>query len=147
MALRIWKHFRYNWNFDILVCTLPKDEGFCYALIDRWYFNGKNCEKFIYHGCLGNANNFNSVESCQAKCGPWLSSHVSVCSLLNQNCRQRSKCSENFLEMICNFCSFTVNKKIENKQVLFFLLIENVVRVRYPEHLVKRFESLIGSKS
>jgi len=54
------------------VCSLPKVVGPCRAAFPRWFFNkasGK-CEKFIYGGCQGNANNFEGKEKCQAMCVP-----------------------------------------------------------------------------
>ncbi|KAK2192135.1 hypothetical protein NP493_37g00036 [Ridgeia piscesae] len=52
------------------MCKLPKVTGRCYAYMPRWYFNSDNhkCEKFIYGGCEGNMNNFQSKEECQAWC-------------------------------------------------------------------------------
>jgi len=51
-------------------CSLPRVIGPCKAAIPRWWFNkGKGvCERFIYGGCGGNANNFLSKEACEAAC-------------------------------------------------------------------------------
>ncbi|XP_063438104.1 cysteine-rich motor neuron 1 protein-like isoform X1 [Mytilus trossulus] len=51
-------------------CRLPKLPGPCKASFPRYYFNletGK-CDKFIYGGCQGNANNFELLTECQDKC-------------------------------------------------------------------------------
>lgn len=58
------------------VCALSADPGPCEALIPRYFHNStsKMCEKFIYGGCAGNANNFQNLEACQDKC-------EDVCSL------------------------------------------------------------------
>nr|P0DN15.1 RecName: Full=U-actitoxin-Avd3n; Short=U-AITX-Avd3n; AltName: Full=AsKC11; Flags: Precursor [Anemonia viridis] len=60
----------YGINKD---CLLPKVVGFCRARFPRYYYNSssRRCEKFIYGGCGGNANNFSSYYECHIKCfGP-----------------------------------------------------------------------------
>ncbi|CAH8499270.1 unnamed protein product [Heterobilharzia americana] len=51
-------------------CKLPSETGICRGYITRYYYNvdTSTCEKFIYGGCLGNENNFESLEECQLKC-------------------------------------------------------------------------------
>lgn len=51
-------------------CTLPKEAGPCDASIPRYYYNNetRTCEKFIYRGCEGNANNFKSEKDCEDCC-------------------------------------------------------------------------------
>ncbi|XP_036396454.1 tissue factor pathway inhibitor a [Megalops cyprinoides] len=51
-------------------CALKMDEGPCKAAMDRFYFNveTRGCEKFIYGGCQGNANNFDTLEECEEMC-------------------------------------------------------------------------------
>ena len=45
--------------------------GRCKAAIKRFYFNAatKKCTQFTYGGCEGNANNFDTLEACQQRCG------------------------------------------------------------------------------
>ncbi|XP_017650696.1 eppin isoform X2 [Nannospalax galili] len=52
------------------VCSLPKDAGFCMAYFPRWWYNKENdtCDVFIYGGCQGNNNNFQSQTICQSAC-------------------------------------------------------------------------------
>ncbi|KAJ2942048.1 hypothetical protein O0L34_g10965 [Tuta absoluta] len=56
------------------VCFESKDEGACTdgAGINttRWHFNHERnrCERFRYHGCSGNHNNFRSKEECNTVC-------------------------------------------------------------------------------
>jgi hypothetical protein len=52
------------------VCRLPPDSGPCEAAIDRWFFNAERgvCQPFVYGGCEGNGNNFQSLEACHATC-------------------------------------------------------------------------------
>ncbi|XP_014672850.1 PREDICTED: uncharacterized protein LOC106813254 isoform X3 [Priapulus caudatus] len=51
-------------------CQLPKRTGRCRARIPRFYYNSETgtCESFIYGGCNANANNFETVDACEAKC-------------------------------------------------------------------------------
>ncbi|MPC89797.1 KappaPI-actitoxin-Avd3b [Portunus trituberculatus] len=48
---------------SLQVCLQPKDPGNCYGFFPRYYFNStmKRCEYFIYGGCGGNQNNFESL--------------------------------------------------------------------------------------
>uniref|UniRef100_A0A034WTW0 Kunitz domain-containing protein 1 n=1 Tax=Rhipicephalus microplus TaxID=6941 RepID=A0A034WTW0_RHIMP len=58
------------------VCELPKEVGPCRGHIPRYYYNTTTdtCEKFIYGGCQGNANNFPTLTKCEIKCGGYLTS-------------------------------------------------------------------------
>ncbi|MBX3191273.1 MAG: BPTI/Kunitz domain-containing protein [Labilithrix sp.] len=53
-------------------CTLPQEIGPCEAAMQRFWFNQATakCEAFIYGGCQGNANNFETVAACVAACSP-----------------------------------------------------------------------------
>ncbi|XP_031572468.1 BPTI/Kunitz domain-containing protein-like [Actinia tenebrosa] len=61
------------------ICLLPKVVGPCEALIPRYYYNSetKQCEKFFYGGCQGNANNFVTLEECEKTCN----CGVNICDL------------------------------------------------------------------
>ncbi|XP_076979831.1 tissue factor pathway inhibitor 2 isoform X2 [Tamandua tetradactyla] len=52
------------------VCLLPPDEGPCRALIPSYYYDRytQKCLKFMYGGCQGNANNFETSEDCEEAC-------------------------------------------------------------------------------
>ncbi|GLH00224.1 Papilin [Gryllus bimaculatus] len=53
------------------VCFEPKDDGSCNATpVPRWFFNPvKNkCEEFIFGGCGGNQNNFETEKICNTVC-------------------------------------------------------------------------------
>ncbi|KAK4303757.1 hypothetical protein Pmani_024255 [Petrolisthes manimaculis] len=52
-------------------CLLPKDAGPCQNFQPRYYYNSHtgHCEYFVYGGCLGNGNNFNTIQECLATCG------------------------------------------------------------------------------
>uniref|UniRef100_A0A8C6Y2X0 Uncharacterized protein n=1 Tax=Naja naja TaxID=35670 RepID=A0A8C6Y2X0_NAJNA len=51
-------------------CYLPADPGPCRAKKTRFYYNSdsKQCEKFTYGGCHGNANNFETKDKCHYTC-------------------------------------------------------------------------------
>ena len=51
-------------------CTLPAVKGTCEAHMPRFFYNATSsqCEKFIYGGCGGNANNFYSLNECLKEC-------------------------------------------------------------------------------
>ncbi|XP_077396583.1 amyloid beta precursor like protein 2 isoform X2 [Festucalex cinctus] len=52
------------------VCTLEAETGPCRASMPRWHFDlgQRKCVLFIYGGCAGNRNNFDSEEYCMAVC-------------------------------------------------------------------------------
>nr|XP_055164523.1 tissue factor pathway inhibitor isoform X2 [Nyctereutes procyonoides] len=51
-------------------CALKADNGPCRAMIRNYFFNihTQQCEEFIYGGCEGNQNRFESLEECEEKC-------------------------------------------------------------------------------
>ena len=51
-------------------CSLPKVEGSCRAQTLRFHFNQNSgkCEAFMYGGCRGNANNFQTLKECHQTC-------------------------------------------------------------------------------
>ncbi|XP_075151247.1 uncharacterized protein LOC142225369 [Haematobia irritans] len=51
-------------------CHQPKETGRCFALFYRYAFDveKRECVEFIYGGCAGNSNNFESKEDCEVKC-------------------------------------------------------------------------------
>ncbi|XP_048069966.1 tissue factor pathway inhibitor isoform X4 [Ursus arctos] len=51
-------------------CFLDEDSGLCRGYMTRYFYNNqsKKCEGFKYGGCLGNQNNFESLEQCKKTC-------------------------------------------------------------------------------
>ncbi|XP_066186529.1 kunitz-type protease inhibitor 4 [Sylvia atricapilla] len=51
-------------------CYLPSVCGNCKALFRRFFFNASSqrCEEFIYGGCGGNMNNFETMGECFQAC-------------------------------------------------------------------------------
>lgn len=67
----VWWCSYWHWCcFLVDVCTLPKDPGPCYAYMERWYFDAVDgyCKQFVYGGCEGNANSFESEDMCRSTC-------------------------------------------------------------------------------
>ena len=58
--------------FDLsAVCReFQEPEVTCLAYMPRWRYilRTGQCENFIYGGCGGNANNFETFEACENKC-------------------------------------------------------------------------------
>jgi hypothetical protein len=52
------------------ICSLAPATGPSQASFVRFFYNpiSKQCEQFFYGGCLGNANNFKTIDDCLAKC-------------------------------------------------------------------------------
>ncbi|XP_037692611.1 tissue factor pathway inhibitor 2 [Choloepus didactylus] len=52
------------------ICLLPLDEGPCRARIPSYYYDRytQSCRMFMYGGCEGNANNFETWEDCDEAC-------------------------------------------------------------------------------
>ncbi|XP_063069303.1 tissue factor pathway inhibitor a isoform X2 [Engraulis encrasicolus] len=52
------------------VCAMKMDEGPCKAALEKFYFNIDTgyCESFVYGGCQGNENNFDTLEECEEMC-------------------------------------------------------------------------------
>lgn len=48
-------------------CTQPAQQGVCRAYIPAFYFDAatNSCEPFVYGGCDGNMNNFETGELCK----------------------------------------------------------------------------------
>ncbi|KAF9796339.1 hypothetical protein SFRURICE_001912 [Spodoptera frugiperda] len=53
-------------------CNLPSVKGACDGSYEHWHYNStrEQCVPFLYGGCLGNANNFETRELCQKQCEP-----------------------------------------------------------------------------
>lgn len=52
------------------VCNLTMEAGPCLAHIIMWYYDKERevCDTFIWGGCQGNGNRFESFEKCSALC-------------------------------------------------------------------------------
>ncbi|XP_054082505.1 actinia tenebrosa protease inhibitors [Zeugodacus cucurbitae] len=51
-------------------CYQPREVGRCFGLFRRYAYNAdsRRCEEFVYGGCGGNRNNFESKEACESTC-------------------------------------------------------------------------------
>ena len=52
------------------ICNLLLSKGTCKATLRRFYFDSHDgtCKLFIFGGCQGNANNFETMEECLSSC-------------------------------------------------------------------------------
>lgn len=53
------------------ICNLPINRGGCQAKLRRFYFDSgdETCKLFVFGGCQGNENNFETMEACVVNCG------------------------------------------------------------------------------
>ena len=65
-------HATYYMYATVDVCQLPHRRGSCRKRLLRWYFDKRwnTCRKFVYRGCRGNGNRFETRQQCETKCNP-----------------------------------------------------------------------------
>ncbi|XP_052248054.1 carboxypeptidase inhibitor SmCI-like [Dreissena polymorpha] len=51
-----------------VVCNLPSETGPCRMRLERWFYDNGVCKKFVYGGCAGNDNRFETLNACQRAC-------------------------------------------------------------------------------
>ncbi|OON16314.1 Kunitz/Bovine pancreatic trypsin inhibitor domain protein [Opisthorchis viverrini] len=59
-------------------CLDEPSPGMCSAYIESYFYNAsaKECQTFIYGGCHGNRNSFETVDECLRVCSPTTLSNV-----------------------------------------------------------------------
>ncbi|KAJ8724113.1 hypothetical protein PYW07_008093 [Mythimna separata] len=52
------------------ICQLPMLQGPCEESLMRWFYDAStdSCSQFMYGGCEGNENSFESLEACENRC-------------------------------------------------------------------------------
>ena len=77
------------------VCIAPAVSGTCEAYIPRWFHNAQTgqCEEFIWGGCDGNGNNFETKEACEAACPNERAEKLSLAQRTGE-CRRDLVCPE-----------------------------------------------------
>ena len=68
MTLRL--HVFGAWLAEYDLCFLRVDSGPCADYEVRWFYSRQRqeCTQFIYGGCEGNANRFESLDECNRLC-------------------------------------------------------------------------------
>ncbi|XP_052753938.1 kunitz-type serine protease inhibitor 2-like [Galleria mellonella] len=51
-------------------CQFPIESGMCFGYTEVYGYNVTNneCRLFVYGGCMGNENRFNTKEECEKTC-------------------------------------------------------------------------------
>lgn len=59
-----------GWCFPAALCLQPMDEGSCRHYVLLWYYHpeANACRPFIFGGCRGNSNRFESKWRCEQQC-------------------------------------------------------------------------------
>jgi hypothetical protein len=52
------------------VCSQVEASGFCRATITKYFYDKTSgeCKQFVYGGCGGNSNRFDTIQECQNMC-------------------------------------------------------------------------------
>lgn len=60
----------FETRIDVDKCFLPVATGNCLDYQPRWYYNSVDgvCDQFVYTGCDGNANNYETEDECENEC-------------------------------------------------------------------------------
>jgi hypothetical protein len=60
----------FFYSIFLAACNQKKAIGSCKATLKRYYYNSmmNTCEQFIFKGCGGNDNNFETKRHCEATC-------------------------------------------------------------------------------
>lgn len=93
-------------------CLLPPDEGPCRARIPSYYYDRytQSCRQFMYGGCEGNANNFETWAACDEAC--WRIEKVpKICRLEVTE----GQCEESGEEYFFNLSSMTCEKFVSGR--------------------------------
>ena len=97
------------------VCLLPKDSGPCEAAFPSFFFNQRTgqCERFLYGGCEGNENRFETLRECLQQCSPDSKFHHILQSMHNH---KRCVTMIAIAGIICQGKIFIINFVITSSQ-------------------------------
>ncbi len=84
------------------VCSLPADVGPCDGVCPRYFYDvcTGQCELFNYGCCEGNANNFETLEACEASCPP----EEDICFLPSEHGPCEGVCQRIFYNVCTGEC-------------------------------------------
>ncbi len=57
-------------NLDVCKLDLVNPTTLCQYNLTRYFYDAStsSCKPFLYSGCFGNGNNFETIEECERKC-------------------------------------------------------------------------------
>lgn len=55
---------------SLVICRQPVIVGSCRAAFPKFFYNAsqQSCSNFVYGGCEGNSNNFETLDECEKTC-------------------------------------------------------------------------------
>ena len=61
----------FGFLVEVDACMQPVHRGMCLAAHRRFYYDAATgkCQEFVYGGCGGNRNRFDSLRECEQTCG------------------------------------------------------------------------------
>ncbi|XP_032682374.1 papilin-like [Odontomachus brunneus] len=74
------------------ICLMPPDAGSCDGTIIAYYYDAQQqmCQAFLYGGCGGNANKFQTEEQCERLCGKFYGQDMCNLSMDSGPCKDAS---------------------------------------------------------
>ena len=71
-------------------CLLPKATGPCKMSKDMFYFDmaTRSCTSFVYGGCKGNENQFETAEECESTCSQFMTAKSDLSNNSKSRCEQ-----------------------------------------------------------
>lgn len=68
VARKMKNTLKKKFKFSVRICGLPEDAGVCLAAVPKFRYANGECSEFIYGGCGGNENLFDTKEDCEKFC-------------------------------------------------------------------------------
>ncbi|CAB3248675.1 unnamed protein product [Arctia plantaginis] len=67
------------------ICSLLPDQGNCDSYVEQWYYDASHgdCTQFVYTGCGGNTNRFDTREDCENRCKPVITTTTTIASIVH----------------------------------------------------------------
>ncbi len=94
------------------ICALPSHGGDCASYLPMWFYDRERgrCLQFVYTGCGGNANRFETAEECEGRCA---SSTPPDPRLHVTGLGERILAVQNLMTTSCRQCAVRIVNKME----------------------------------